>query len=123
MAQVILQSGSNETNWLPPVIGNSTLTFNGQKAAAPPDPKNPYKVAPPRVRFPAQTLLHKWVLGIYYWSQRASLVPSTSLGNTSVSFERMAERLIWGSVQMSGCNGGSFRSPHIHCCFTGHGLQ
>lgn len=47
-AQVILQSGSTQADGLPPVTGNATLTFNGQKAARPVDPNNPYKVAPPR---------------------------------------------------------------------------
>ena len=43
--QVVLQSGTNESNWLAPAGGQFGFTFTGEESANPPDPSNPYRVA------------------------------------------------------------------------------
>jgi len=47
--QVVLQSGTNESNWLAPAGGQVGFTFTGEESANPPDPSNPYRVAVPEV--------------------------------------------------------------------------
>jgi hypothetical protein len=48
--QVVLQSGTNQSNWLAPAGGEFRFTFTGSEAANPPDPTNPYRVAVLEVR-------------------------------------------------------------------------
>ena len=49
LRQVVLQSGTNESNWLAPAGGQFGFTFTGQESANSPDPSNPYRVAVPEV--------------------------------------------------------------------------
>ena len=47
--QVVLQSGTNESNYLAPAGGQFGFTFTGEESPSPPDPGNPYRVAVPEV--------------------------------------------------------------------------
>ena len=47
--QVVVQSGTNQSNWLGAAGGQSNFTFNGLKAVTAVNTSNPYKVAPPKV--------------------------------------------------------------------------